>query len=516
MRRHPSRILASSTIACALGVCLAVSAHAVVRLPSAFRDEIRIARIDRPTSLAFLPDGRLLVSEQFTGNIRIAVEGVTLLQPPVLVQGDLNINFERGLLSVAVDPGWPARPYLYVDYTSPGGIRLIRYTGSGALDDSLSGALTFGDPYVVLDSLPDVQTNHNGGTVKFGPDGMLYMSLGDDGRGCPAQDSTSMLGCILRLDVSSLPPGPGGPPPRRSLSPLDNPWHAMEDAEPDSNASLVFAYGFRNPFRFQFDSLTGQVYVGDPGDDSWEELDAPVAGSNAGWPYREGYAFVNYPGCGEPGGMGADRFLDPIDWYPHTEGLAIIAAGVFRASAKTSWPSDLDGTVFYADWWSGMLRAIRHVGSIGWVRLQQVGTQAWGTGLQFPVDFAWGPDGNLWWLSDQDSTQQANTGSLHRIVYGAEQLAVAADRAELCELAALPNPWRSHADLSFRLPRASNVRLEIFDLAGRRLTTLIDEPRAAGIHTVRWPGAGNPSAGLCFARLTWDGGSSTLRLVRMR
>jgi len=495
-------------------------ASAAVVMPAAFYDQVRVSGLDRPTSITFLPDGRMLVTEQYTGNVRLIVAGSLLSPVPVHTQPDLLTNYEQGLLSLAVDPGWPARPYIYVDYNSNAGcIRLVRYTGFGDIADPGGTALTFGDPYVVLDALPDSLPMHNGGTARFGPDGKLYLSLGDDAHACLAQDSTSLHGCILRLDVSGLPAGPGGPPPRRSLAAADNHWID----NPDSNASLLFSFGYRNPFRFQFDRQTGQMYVSDVGENTWEELDAPVAGSNAGWPHREALALVDYPYCPEPGGQGTNLVLDPVDWYDHTQGSVIISAGVFRPSTmSTAWPQSFDGNVFYADWQTGILRMIRHEEGVGWIRLQGNGTpngSDWATGLPSPVDFAWGPDGNLWWVSYQDSTFETATGSIHRISYVPGVLGASEAEARL-DLFAIPNPWRGHADLTFRLPSPSRVQLDVFDVVGRRIATLIDGDRPAGFQQARWDGRNQRGEavpeGLYFARLRWDGGVVTQRLVRMR
>src|SRR5262245_25869217 len=153
---------------------------------------------------------------------------------------------EQGLLGIAVDPGWPARPYLYVHYDRIGNqINLSRYTVGGDLSFTGNGALTI-DPatrFDILTDIPDNATNHNGGTLRFGPDGMLYNSEGDDATGCPALDLTVLNGKILRLDISALPAGGGGPPAKSLITPADNPFVANANA----NAKLVGYSGLRNP-----------------------------------------------------------------------------------------------------------------------------------------------------------------------------------------------------------------------------------------------------------------------------
>jgi len=137
---------------------------------------------------------------------------------------------EQGLLGIAVDPGWPARPYLYIhcDDASGAFLRVSRYTATGDLAFATDGHLAV-DPatrYDLLNRLPDNAPNHNGGTVRFGPDGMLYVSLGDDMDTARRRTRRSWWGKILRLDVTRLPPGAGGPPPVALLAAAGNPWAA--------------------------------------------------------------------------------------------------------------------------------------------------------------------------------------------------------------------------------------------------------------------------------------------------
>ena len=123
--------------------------------------------------------------------------------------------------------------------------------------------------------------------MRFGPDGMLYDSMGDDASGCPAQDDATLHGVILRLDVSRLPSTPGGPPTIDVITPADNP----QIASGNLNTRLIWAWGLRNPFRFQIDPTNGVLYIGDVGESQFEEIDrAPVGGLNFGWPYFEAFA----------------------------------------------------------------------------------------------------------------------------------------------------------------------------------------------------------------------------------
>ncbi len=216
----------------------------------------------------FLPDGRILILEKDTGVVflkRPAFGGVD----SVLTVAGVNADFvERGLLGVAVDPAWPARPDVYFDLTHVSGVtRVVMYEAAGDLSDPQSTALTFGNPFLLLDGIPDQSDIHNSGTLRFGPDGMLYVASGDDARACHAQDLTAPEGKILRLDVSGMPGAGSGPPPIGDLDPGDNPFHGVTGYEP-----LVYAWGVRNPFRFTIDAPTGDVFVGDVGSFLFEEI----------------------------------------------------------------------------------------------------------------------------------------------------------------------------------------------------------------------------------------------------
>jgi glucose/arabinose dehydrogenase len=487
----------------------------VTSVPNGFADEIVAGVFDYPTAFCFLPDGRALVTEQDSGTLWLVLTNhMVAVDAPYQVVDVRTDYIERGLLSVAVDPRWPTKPYVYVHYTSTlGHIRLMRYTASGDLMNGTSGNLTLGSPYEVLDA-PDDNPQHNGGSLRFGPDGKLYLSLGEDFTWCEAQDSTSLLGRILRLDVTRLPAGPGGPPPIAALVPTDNPYAA----HPDSAMKLTYAMGLRNPFRFQIDPQTGLLYVADVGDATWEELDEVGPGFNGGWPYREGPApYAAPPACG-PGGSGYD---DPIQSYDHDIGIVILSAGVLRRGSGSPWPPHWEGNVFYADYASRFLRMLTRQNGV-WVPVSFPGRpdpDDFASSLFSPVDFAWGPDGNLWWLSREDSTLQHSTGALHRI-YPTMVLGVNLPPTESVALAAGPNPFHGVVTLSFAMPASGMARLDVFDVSGRRVARILDQTLPAGSHVTQWDGrdeAGEPApAGVYLARLVTPLSTTSARIVRIR
>ena len=209
--------------------------------------------------------------------------------PPIRSRPLTGINGgpdEAGLLGIAVDPGWPARPYVYTHATATSGfVRISRYTVTGDLSNTGNGSLSISTSsrYDLINDIPDDAGNHNGGSVRFGPDGMLYVSLGEDADPCAAQDTT-LKGVILRLDVANLPAGSGGPPPGDLITPSDNPFATTVGW---MRASSIL--GLRNPYRIHIDPQNGAVFIADVGQSQWEEIDrADVGGRNFGWPVREG------------------------------------------------------------------------------------------------------------------------------------------------------------------------------------------------------------------------------------
>ena len=497
-------------------------AVAAVSLPANFVDDTLITGINLPTSMAFLPDGRLLFTEQYTANVRLVVNGHIASTDPIYTVGSVNVGgYERGLEGVAVDPAWPARPYVYLCYTQQGGtIQIVRYTATGDLANPSGENLTLGTPLVLIGDIPDQNPTHQAGCLRFAPDGMLMVSLGEDDLGCPAQDSTSLRGCILRLKVNTLPPGGGGQVLRSAITPSNNPL-----STPDSNAKLVFAYGFRNPWRMQIDRGTSRLFVADPGENTAEELDQVPAGANAGWPYREGTHVMNPTGCSEPGGMGASPYLAPIvnlDRGPVNTVMQV--AGVYRPAGggTANWPSSYTGDLFYGEYYSGFLKRLRLSGAT-WVpgpsAPGQPDASNWATGLQSCSDFQLGPDGSLWWL-EQSPTFTPLNGALHRIRWtGASTPPPPANLG----LKLTPMPFAVTTELSFTLTTPVPVFLTIHDLAGRTVRRLLwsEVPLldTGGTAHVSWDGTNGDGhhlpAGMYFARLEVGGHVETSRLVRI-
>lgn len=295
--------------------------------------------------------GRIFVVEQ-AGRIRVLDNGVVRhppfldlasLTPPRIVAGG-----ERGLLSVAFPPGFDGKQHFYVYYTraSDGAIVVARYrvsAGDPNLADPASEQLVLAVPH------PNFG-NHNGGQLAFGPDGYLYIGTGDGGGGGDpdnnAQNPASMLGKLLRIDVEAGT-APYAVPP-------DNPFVGVAGYKPE-----IWAMGLRNPWRFSFDPATGDLYTGDVGQGSHEEIDFQPAGSrggeNYGWNIMEGANCYISATCNTAG------LTPPVFTYDHSLGCSVTGGRVYRGPA---FPT-LQGVYLFGDYCSGRIWGLRKNGS-GW------------------------------------------------------------------------------------------------------------------------------------------------------
>lgn len=495
------------------------SASAAIAVPSNFVSESMVTGLSQPNSLAFIPDGRIVYTEQMTGRVRLVVNGHVAPTIMLTVPSLNTSGFERGLQGVAIDPGWPARPYVYLAYDRIGNfIRVVRYTATGDVNNPTGESLPLIDPAILIDNIPDNASNHNAGCLRFSPDGSLFVSVGEDADRCGAQDLAQLKGKLLRLWVADLPPGPRTAY-RAQIIPQDNPI-----ASSDSNTSLVWATGLRNPWRFHIDPATLVAYVSDPGEATYEEIDEVSGGSNQGWPWREGPMVVPVGSCPEPGGSGSQQFSSPIVSVSHDgSAQAIVTAGVRRTvpGASSNWPNTYNGMVFYGDYYAGYLRRVQKIGGT-WVPVAAAPGQPdatnWATGLRSESDFVIGPAGSLYWVRQFDDTFSGATGSLGRIRYTGPPLSAASANGDIA-LSVSPNPSTGQARLGFALAQAGNVRLEIFDLLGRRVRTLIDGPREEGRTEIVWDGSdergGRARSGLYLARIHCNGRASTAHVLRV-
>jgi glucose/arabinose dehydrogenase len=251
---------------------------------------------------------------------------------------------EEGLLGLAFDPDYQGNGYLYVYYSADNPRRSVLSRFS--LDQENTDVA---DPEseVIIMEIEQPYSNHNAGQLAFGPDGYLYIGLGDGGgSGDPlgnAQNLSTVLGSILRIDVSGLS-GPGD-----YEIPADNPFVDTEGARAE-----IWAYGLRNPWRFSFDLETGRLWAGDVGQNLWEEIDIITKGANYGWNIMEGsHCYSPSTGCNQSG------LTLPIVEYDHSQGCSVTGGYVYRADDIAS----LQGYYIYGDYCSGNIWALAYNGS---------------------------------------------------------------------------------------------------------------------------------------------------------
>lgn len=523
MRRvlgHPAACGIAVGLICSF--ILVPSAQAQATPPTNFTDQLVRGSLNLPTGLAFVPDAgakagrRVFVIEQVTARVRLLVDGALGAVDPCGVIANTNtVGGERGLLGIAVDPRWRAKPYVYVHHSSGTTLRIARYACTGDLAFTSNGALTLNSAtrYELINDAPDAAYNHSGGTLRFGPDSTLFVSFGDDGSRCSAQDTTTLRGVTLRLEVRSLPDGPGGPPAKSALVPVGNPF----PTHPSSNARLVWVTGLRSPFRFHVDNLTRQLFVGDVGEGSREEVVMLSRGGNAGWPLFEGE--LPFTTCSQAVGSG---FTAPIYTYDHSSGSAsVVTLGVYRRTGLGSsrFPPEYEGDCFFADYYSGWIRRLSWSGtswSLQSAPGQPTGTN-WATGAGQIADGLVAPDGAIWYVR-QGVNYAANTGQVRVLRYTGTLDAPDAGGPTLEFSPARPNPSHGTTRFAFTLSAAGATELVLLDLSGRHVRTLVSGALEAGPHDALWDGRNEQGVmsapGLYFARLS-AGGAVRVRRVAL-
>jgi len=340
-----------------------------------FQEELYASGLYWPTAMAFAPDGRLFVTEQI-GRLRIIknLNGTPTLLPTPFLTVPVDTTAERGLLGVAFDPNFQTNNYVYVYYTAKTPTihnRVSRFTAAG--DVALAGSET-----VLLDMPTLSASHHNGGAMHFGPDGKLYIAVGENKVSTSAQSLGTLLGKVLRLN------------PDGSI-PADNPfYHTTTGIN-----RAIWAYGLRNPFRFSIQPGTGRIFINDVGENQWEEINEGVAGANYGWPVVQGPTTNS-------------AYRSPLYAYGHgrsdTLGCAI-TGGVFYNPPVAQFPAEYAGDYFFTDFCSG------------WIRRYDLASKTatiFARGLIYPVDLTVGTDGSLYYLARGSGT---TTGVVHRIRY---------------------------------------------------------------------------------------------------
>ncbi|MEM8531864.1 MAG: PQQ-dependent sugar dehydrogenase [Chloroflexota bacterium] len=304
-----------------------------------------VTGLDRPLYVTHAGDGsnRLFVVEK-AGRIIFLRDNTPATDPFLDITDRVSSRAsEQGLLSVAFHPNYAQNNQLFVNYTNQEGSTVIsRFEASGDTVDP-------GTEMVLL-TIEQPYANHNGGLVKFGPDGYLYVGMGDGGAADDpqnyAQNPNSLLGKMLRLDVDSGEP---------YAIPADNPWINTNEAEDE-----IWALGVRNPWRFSFDRDNGDLYIADVGQNAFEEVHIQRAnsagGENYGWNITEGY------NCFQNSDCDLDQFVAPIAEYSHDLGCSVTGGYVYRGSTFAS----MHGAYIFGDYCSGRMWALRETTNGTW------------------------------------------------------------------------------------------------------------------------------------------------------
>jgi glucose/arabinose dehydrogenase len=361
-------------------------------LPYGFIQEGVVMGLDLPTSFALAPDGRIFITEK-AGRVRVYQNGELLGEPFIDLTTEVNDAADRGLMGIAVDPAWPQRPYIYLSFVydppeikdrNPSGARVSRVVRLTADADNLnaatpgSGVVLVGtnstadhvgnpdqgdaEPFScrdeggqpVRDCIATEGTAHTIDMLQFGPEGALYVSVGDgivNSKGnARALDINSLNGKILRVD------------PDTGEGLASNPFY---DGDAGSNASKVFALGMRNPFRFTVDPRNGRVIVGEVGNEKWEEINIGGPGANFGWPCYEGpYEAATYANC-EAFKTGEWTMTPGAFSYEHTTKPQRGAAIGGDLYLGRSFPALYRGAYFYHDFNGGVTNFLTFGGNGG-------------------------------------------------------------------------------------------------------------------------------------------------------
>jgi len=346
-----------------------------VTLPAGLAAQVVVSGLTGATALEVASDGRIFVCEQ-TGALRVIKHGRLLPEP--FVKLPVDATWERGLIGVTVAADFPKTPHVFVCYVAarPWPHHVVsRFTARGDVAEPGSEkVLLEGDDQTKLGGT--VPAGHQGGAIHFGKDGKLYIAIGDQTAGAPAQELNSLLGRLLRIN-------------RDGSIPEDNPCFARAAGK----YRATWALGLRNPFTFAVQPETGRVFINDVGGIA-EEINEGVAGANYGWPIVE------------HGPTTDRRFRGPIHHYP----TACIIGGAF-APVDLPWPKEHRGQYFFADFNHGWIKTIDPT--------RPAVARPFASGLRRPVDLRFAADGGLYVLLRDawviDNWFKGGTGALLRI-----------------------------------------------------------------------------------------------------
>jgi len=392
---------------------------------------------------------------------------------------------ERGLLGLAFHPNYSSNRYFYVDYTrQPDGATIVSrfqtQSGNPNKADSLSELvlLTIAQPF----------TNHNGGMVMFGQDGYLYIGMGDGGSGGDpgnrAQNTMELLGKILRIDVNNPSGGNNyGIPP-------GNPYNGTDGRQE------IFALGMRNPWRFSQD-ITGTIYCGDVGQDAWEEVDTLSVGKNYGWRCYEGNHPYNTSGCGP-----ISNYTFPIKEYQNVGADCSITGGYVYRGVRVPW---LVGRYVYGDYCSRKVwKLYYNAGIITDTSL--IGTTPSGAGI---LSFGKDQSGELY-VCCANGVIYKFVNTLIGVNNNNNSVPVGFNLEQN-----FPNPFNPSTDIKYSVQQQGFVNIKVYDVLGNEVAQLINESKQPGNYSVKWDAVNFPSSVYIY-RMSVNGYTIDKKMVLLK
>lgn len=395
------------------------------------------------------------------------------------------VHNEEGLLGMAFHPQYASNRQFYVYYSKKNDQKsiLARYHVSNENPDS--AILT---SQLILMEIEQPARNHNGGQIAFGPDGYLYVALGDGGgsgdRYLNGQDLQTLLGSILRINVDSTSSY------GNYAIPADNPF-----AGNSSNyREEIYAYGLRNPWRFSFDPASGWLWTGDVGQGQWEEVDIIESGQNYGWNIMEGMHCYNNTSCDDSG------LSYPVVEYSHSLGNSITGGHVYRGSRVPA----LYGKYIYVDFGSSRVWALEYDGinDPQNEELMNSGLNIAGFGIDQNYElYACAFDGKIYkFQSDPPVTVKENK-TVTPFTFSLDQN--------------FPNPFNPFTIINYQLSAADQVILRVYDINGKELTTLQNGFQAAGNYSISFSGV-TFNSGFYFYKLQVGNFSKVRRMLLIK
>jgi glucose/arabinose dehydrogenase len=323
----------------------------------AVRLEPLLENLEQPLFVTHAGDGsgRLFVVEK-VGRILLLEDGQLQPAPFLDITDKVSLSSEQGLLGLAFAPDFATSGQFYINYTNAIGDSVIARFAVAADDPNRADAAS----ELPILQLDQPAPNHNGGMITFGPDGYLWIGMGDGGaandRFGNGQNPQTLLGKMLRINVNS-------DPDEAYTIPADNPWVAADSNGQDVR-NEIWAVGLRNPWRFSFDRQTGDLWIGDVGQNMYEEIHFVPAGSagglNFGWPIMEGLHCFQEENC-DPTGLEM-----PVAEYTHAGNCSVTGGYVYRGAAHPAW----NGVYFYGDYCGGRIWGLAPDGSGGWTTVE--------------------------------------------------------------------------------------------------------------------------------------------------